>query len=106
MGALIGALFAGAVNALAPWLHADPQAYALIGMSSMAVAVVGGPLTMVFLALEMTGDFALRAVADRRRPGRRARPRGACSAISFATWRFHLRGEAIRSATTSAGSAT
>ena len=59
MGALTGALIAGGINALVPWLYADPQAYALIGMSSMAVAVVGGPLTMVFMALEMTGDFAL-----------------------------------------------
>ncbi len=96
MGALTGALVAGGINAL-PWLYADPQAYALIGMSSMAVAVVGGPLTMVFMALEMTGDFALApsliagvviaALASRRLFG-----------FSFATWRFHLRGEAIRSA--------
>ncbi len=97
MGALTGALIAGGINALVPWLYADPQAYALIGMSSMAVAVVGGPLTMVFMALEMTGDFALApsliagvviaALASRRLFG-----------FSFATWRFHLRGEAIRSA--------
>ena len=97
MGALTGALIAGGINALVPWLHADLQAYALIGMSSMAVAVVGGPMTMVFMALEMTGDFALApsliagvliaALASRRLFG-----------FSFATWRFHLRGEAIRSA--------
>ncbi len=97
MGALTGALAAGGIDALAPWLHPDPQAYALIGMSSMAVAVVGGPMTMVFMALEMTGDFALvpsliagvviAALASRRLFG-----------FSFATWRFHLRGEAIRSA--------
>ena len=97
MGALTGALAAGGIAALAPSLHPDPQAYALIGMSSMAVAVVGGPLTMVFMALEMTGDFALApaliagvviaALASRRLFG-----------YSFATWRFHLRGEGIRSA--------
>ena len=97
MGALTGALIAGGINALVPALYADPQAYALIGMSSMAVAVVGGPMTMVFMALEMTGDFALApsliagvliaALASRRLFG-----------FSFATWRFHLRGEAIRSA--------
>jgi CIC family chloride channel protein len=97
MGALTGALAAGGIDALAPWAHPDPQAYALIGMSSMAVAVVGGPMTMVFMALEMTGDFALApsliagvviaALASRRLFG-----------FSFATWRFHLRGEAIRGA--------
>jgi CIC family chloride channel protein len=97
MGALTGALVAGGINALTPWLYADPQAYALVGMSSMAVAVVGGPMTMVFMALEMTGDFALvpalvagvliAALLSRRLFG-----------FSFATWRFHLRGEAIRGA--------
>jgi CIC family chloride channel protein len=97
MGALTGALAAAGLDALAPSLHPDPQAYALIGMSSMAVAVVGGPLTMVFMALEMTSDFALApsliagvviaALASRRLFG-----------FSFATWRFHLRGEAIRGA--------
>ncbi len=97
MGALTGALIAGGIDALSPALHADLQAYALIGMSSMAVAVVGGPMTMVFMALEMTADFALvpwliagvliAALASRRLFG-----------FSFATWRFHLRGEAIRGA--------
>jgi len=52
---------------------------------------------MVFLAVEMTGDFALAplivpsvlvaSLTARRLFG-----------FSFATWRFHLRGEAIRSA--------
>jgi CIC family chloride channel protein len=97
MGALTGTLVGGGIDALVPSLHADPQAYALIGMSSMAVAVVGGPMTMVFMALEMTGGFALApwliagvliaALASRRLFG-----------FSFATWRFHLRGEAIRGA--------
>ncbi|MFO1046483.1 MAG: chloride channel protein [Geminicoccaceae bacterium] len=97
MGALFGGLYAGTVGLLLPGLGPDPQTSALIGMSSMAVAVVGGPLTMVFLALETTHDFALApsliaavmiaTVTARRLFG-----------YSFATWRFHLRGEAIRSA--------
>lgn len=97
MGALVGALFGAGLNLVFPDLAPDPQAYALIGMSCMAVAVIGGPLTMVFLALEMTRDFALApsliasvviaAVTARRLFG-----------YSFATWRFHLRGEVIRSA--------
>ncbi|WP_238996796.1 chloride channel protein [Entomobacter blattae] len=71
--------------------------YALVGMSSMAVAVIGGPMTMVFLALEMTGNLPLTiavliaavmsSLTVRRLFG-----------YSFATWRFHLRGENIRSA--------
>jgi CIC family chloride channel protein len=97
MGALTGALIAGGIDAVTPALHMDLQACALIGMSSMAVAVVGGPMTMVFMAVEMTADFALlpwliagvliAALASRRLFG-----------FSFATWRFHLRGEAIRGA--------
>src|SRR5579875_1566310 len=66
-------------------------------MSGVATAIVGGPLTMAFLALESTGSLPLTvavlaasvvsALTVRRTFG-----------YSFATWRFHLRGEAIRSA--------
>jgi CIC family chloride channel protein len=97
MGALTGGLFAGVINTGFPALQLDPQVYAVIGMSSMAASVIGGPFTMVFLSLEMTGDFGLAsllvpsvlvsALTARRLFG-----------FSFATWRFHLRGEAIRSA--------
>jgi CIC family chloride channel protein len=97
MGALTGGLFAGAINTVFPSLTLDPQMYAVVGMSSMAASVIGGPFTMAFLALETTGDFVLTpfvipsvlvsALTARRLFG-----------FSFATWRFHLRGEAIRSA--------
>ncbi len=63
----------------------------------MAVGIIGGPLTMTFLALESTGSLPITvavlaaavvsAITVRRTFG-----------YSFATWRFHLRGEAIRSA--------
>jgi CIC family chloride channel protein len=71
--------------------------YGLIGMSAMAVAVIGGPLTMCFLALESTQSFpltvaVLAAVIVSSLTARRT------FGYSFATWRFHLRGEAIRSA--------
>jgi CIC family chloride channel protein len=97
MGALTGGLFAGLISIGFPALRLDPQVYAVIGMSSMAASVIGGPFTMVFLSMEMTGDFGLvsllvpsvlvSALTARRLFG-----------FSFATWRFHLRGEAIRSA--------
>ena len=97
LGALIGKLFAGAL-ALMTVVQALPAVVcALVGMSAMAVAVVGGPLTMAFLALETTGSLPMTvavlaasvvsAITVRRTFG-----------YSFATWRFHLRGEAIRSA--------
>jgi CIC family chloride channel protein len=97
LGALTGKLFAG-VLAMVTTAHAVPAVVcSLVGMSAMAVAVIGGPLTMGFLALETTGSLPLTVVVlaacvvssltVRRTFG-----------YSFATWRFHLRGEAIRSA--------
>lgn len=97
LGAMIGKVFAIAVPLLAPAIVPDASIYATVGMSALAVAIVGGPLTMSFLALEMTGDFQLVimvliastivSVIVRQTFG-----------YSFATWRLHLRGESIRSA--------
>jgi chloride channel protein, CIC family len=97
LGALLGKAFAGAL-ALVSAAHAIPQEVcALVGMSGLAVAIIGGPLTMGFLALEATGSLPMTvavlaacvvsSLTVRRTFG-----------YSFATWRFHLRGEAIRSA--------
>lgn len=96
LGALTGKLFAAMAGMVLP-LSLEPEVYAVIGMSSMAVAIVGGPLTMAFLALELTGDFpiamlVLGAVVSSSLMVRKT------FGYSFATWRFHLRGEAIRSA--------
>jgi CIC family chloride channel protein len=96
LGALTGKLFAAVTGYVLP-LTLEPEVYAVIGMSSMAVAIVGGPLTMTFLALELTGDFpiamlVLGAVVSSSLMVRKT------FGYSFATWRFHLRGEAIRSA--------
>jgi CIC family chloride channel protein len=97
LGALVGKAFAGALAALSTVHAVSPVVCALVGMSGLAVAIIGGPLTMGFLALESTGSLPLTvavlaacvisALTVRRTFG-----------YSFATWRFHLRGEAIRSA--------
>ncbi|WP_183655032.1 chloride channel protein [Brucella daejeonensis] len=98
LGALTGKLFAAVAGATLPaGLALAPEVYAVIGMSSLAVAVVGGPMTMTFLALELTGDFpismlVLGAVVSSSLMVRKT------FGYSFATWRFHLRGESIRSA--------
>ena len=98
LGALTGKLFAAVAGAVLPaGLALAPEVYAVIGMSSLAVAVVGGPMTMTSLALEMTGDFpismlVLGAVVSSSLMVRKT------FGYSFATWRFHLRGEVIRSA--------
>ena len=97
MGALGGHLFADGLSALWPALALDPHVYAIIGMGALSVSVIGGPLTMTFIALETTGDFWMTtavviAVIVSAQLTREA------FGYSFATWRFHLRGESIRSA--------
>jgi chloride channel protein, CIC family len=97
LGALGGHIFADALAALLPQLSLDPHVYSIIGMGALSVAVIGGPLTMTFVALETTGDFwltaaVLIAVIVSAQVTREA------FGYSFATWRFHLRGETIRGA--------
>jgi CIC family chloride channel protein len=97
LGALMGKLFAAVMAVAVPSLAVEPTVCILVGMATLAVAVVGGPLTMSFLVLETTGDFAVTALVL------------AASVItslvvretfgySFSTWRMHLRGETIRGA--------
>jgi CIC family chloride channel protein len=97
LGALVGKAFAAITFAVVPHIAPDPLVATVVGMCGMAVAIVGGPLTMSFLALETTGDVPITlavlaaaivsAITVRELFG-----------YSFATWRLHLRGETIRSA--------
>jgi CIC family chloride channel protein len=97
MGALGGRLFAAGVDLAWPGLALDPNVYAIIGMSALSASVIGGPLTMSFIALESTGNLwittvVLVAVIISTQITREL------FGYSFATWRLHLRGETIRSA--------
>jgi chloride channel protein, CIC family len=97
IGALGGDLLATALATVWPNINFDSNAYAVIGMSGLSAAVIGGPLTMTFIALETTGDLwlttaVLIAVIISSQVTREM------FGYSFATWRFHLRGETIRSA--------
>jgi len=97
MGALGGRLLATGIIALWPNIGIDPGVYAVIGMSALSASVIGGPMTMTFIALESTGDLwlttaVLIAVIISTQVTRDL------FGYSFATWRFHLRGETIRSA--------
>jgi CIC family chloride channel protein len=97
MGALGGRLFAAGVDTVWPGLDLDPNVYAIIGMSALSASVIGGPLTMSFIALESTGNLwlttaVLVAVIISTQITREL------FGYSFATWRLHLRGETIRSA--------
>jgi CIC family chloride channel protein len=97
IGALGGHMLAVALTMVWPTVYFDPNAYSVIGMSALSAAVIGGPLTMIFIALETTGDLwlttaVLVAVIISAQVTREV------FGYSFATWRFHLRGETIRSA--------
>ena len=97
LGALVGKFFFGVI-VLTGVIRAMPEpVYAVIGMSSLAVAIVGGPLTMSFLALESTGSLTVTFVAFAASVVSSLTVRRSFG-YSFSTWRFHLRGEAIRSA--------
>ena len=97
LGAIGGRLFADGFDTIWPGLNLDPNVYAIVGMSALSASVIGGPLTMSFIALESTGNLWLTTVVlvaviistqiTREWFG-----------YSFATWRLHLRGETIRSA--------
>jgi chloride channel protein, CIC family len=97
LGALGGQLFAAGFDLIWPGLELDPNVYAVIGMSALSASVIGGPLTMSFIALESTGNLwlttaVLVAVILSTQITREL------FGYSFATWRLHLRGESIRSA--------
>ena len=68
----------------------------MVGMGSVAAAVIGAPLTMMFLVLEGTGNFPLTV-------GVMVGVVFASTIVrltfgySFSTWRFHQRGLGIRS---------
>jgi len=97
LGVLGGRLFAAGFDTIWPGLNLDPNVYAIVGMSALSASVIGGPLTMSFIALESTGNLwlttaVLVAVIISTQITREL------FGYSFATWRLHLRGETIRSA--------
>ena len=97
LGALGGRLFAAGFDTVWPGFNLDPNVYAIVGMSALSASVIGGPLTMSFIALESTGNLwlttaVLVAVIISTQITREL------FGYSFATWRLHLRGETIRSA--------
>ncbi|WP_203595462.1 MULTISPECIES: chloride channel protein [unclassified Salipiger] len=96
LGALVGKSFAVPLEEIAPGLMSS-TALAVIGMSAFGVAVIGGPLAMTFLALELTGEFPITVLVLVASITSSLVARHAFG-YSFSTWRFHLRGETIRGA--------
>jgi CIC family chloride channel protein len=97
LGALMGKIFAGIMVFFFPASGFDADVAAVVGMTSLAVGVVGGPLTMTFMALESTRDITLSGVVLAASIMSAMLVRETFG-YSFSTWRFHLRGETIRSA--------
>jgi len=95
LGALIGQLYSVALSGPLPTLALQPGTAAIAALAALGTGVLGAPFSMVCLALEITGDFSVTVGA--------VVASTVCALIvrelfgySFATWRFHLRGEAIR----------
>lgn len=93
LGVLTGAAFSSVV---APIMDLPLALCTVAGMCALATAIIGGPLTMILLTLEtthsanLTAAVALTALVASFTVKR-------IFGYSFATWRFHLRGENIRS---------
>lgn len=99
LGVLIGKLYAVLLStSLDPLgLAVDPVISAVTGMAALATAVIGTPLTMVLLVLEMTKSFGAAAAALPACLITSIVVR-ACFGHSFSTWRLHLKGQTIKSA--------
>ena len=97
VGCLCGKLFGQAVALIAPEFGLDPTICILTGMGALAVAIIGGPLTMTFLVLETTRDFSVTGAVLTACVTSSLFVRETFG-YSFSTWRLHLRGETIRSA--------
>lgn len=97
----LGCLYGDGVSRLfglfGPWLAGQYTVFTLVGMGAMAASIVGAPVTMVLLVLEVTGDFnvALAVLAGVVTASTITRFR---FGYSFSTWRFHQRGKQIRGA--------
>ncbi len=97
LGTLAGHLFAeGVAVILGPGVVNVTDA-ALVGMAALAVAVVGGPITMAMLVLEATRDLTLTGAVLAAALVASTIVREAFG-YSFSTWRLHLRGETVKSA--------
>lgn len=96
LGSTVGLIFAALVGMLPFGIELDLTDAALIGMSALAVAVVGGPMTLAILMLETTHDFALMGVVLTASLVSNAFTR-ATFGYSFSTWRLHVGGSIIRS---------
>jgi chloride channel protein, CIC family len=97
----IGCLLGQAVGVAAAHMLPDTPgqiiSFTLVGMGSVAASIVGAPVTMIMLVLEMTGNFTVTTGVLAGVLVSSAITRYSFG-YSFSTWRFHLRGLPIRGA--------
>ncbi len=97
IGALLGALIGELAQYFDPALGFESITFTVVGMGAVGAAVVGAPVTMILLVLELTGSYSitigvivavlLASFGVRRWFG-----------YSFSTWRFHQRGLKLKGA--------
>ena len=97
LGSLVGQAYFLLFDQFAPGVIPNSQVAAVVGITGLAAAVVGGPLTMAFLALETSGNLPLTVIVMVGALVSSLLVRQLFG-YTFTTWRFHLRGEAIRGA--------
>jgi chloride channel protein, CIC family len=96
LGGVLGKLYALGLNGVGFAPDESLSLFIIIGMSALAAAVIGAPLTMILLALEVTGSETITGIVMLAVSAAALTAR-TFFGYSFATWRFHLRGETIRS---------
>lgn len=97
LGCLTGQIMGVVASYLLPQTPGQVESFMLVGMGAVATSIIGAPVTMVLLVLELTGSFAatsgvlfgvlVSSSLTRYMFG-----------YSFSTWRFHLRGLRIHGA--------
>jgi CIC family chloride channel protein len=97
IGALLGALIGQLAALIDPLLSTESITFTMVGMGAVGAAIVGAPVTMILLVLELTASYSITV--------------GVIVAVllasfgvrqwfgySFSTWRFHQRGLKLKGA--------
>ncbi len=95
LGALIGMLYSTLAVMAFPASALQPGTAAIAALAALGTGVIGAPFSMICLALEITGEFSVTVGAIVASSVTALIVRELFG-YSFATWRFHLRGEVIR----------
>lgn len=59
IGAMTGGAFGIIAASVFPELAADGGVYAIVGMSAVAAAVLGAPMSTILIVFELTGDYSI-----------------------------------------------